>query len=157
MIKCGSFGSLQRSVVHSSRTTVPHETKNCPFKDRPETVPLKHLGQHSCCFSSILNTLLHSILYLQYLHLEQRGMLTPCALSPQTDSLLYKNMWHGSMVSISLNREEEFLLQLSGPVLYLSSRSLFDAILSLSQSIISGLPQLQGDIPRIPFLEGWGS
>lgn len=36
----------------------------------------------------------------------------------------------------SLNRKEE----LSGPVLYLKSPSLFHAILCLSQSLISGLP-----------------
>lgn len=53
----------------------------------------------------------------------------------------------------SLNIEQEFLLLLSGPVLYLSSRSLFDAILSSSQSLISGLPHPSDarEHPTYPF------
>lgn len=41
---------------------------------------------------------------------------------------------------LSLYRKEEFLLELSGSVLYLRSRVLFHAILTLCQPLISGLP-----------------
>lgn len=49
----------------------------------------------------------------------------------------------------SFYRKEE----LSGPALYLRSRSLFDAILSLGQSLISGLPHPSAarEHPTYPF------
>lgn len=61
-------------------------------------------------------------------------------------------LWSASTIA-PLNRKEDFLLQLSGPVLYLRSRSLFDAILSLSQSLISGLPHPPAarEHPTYPF------
>lgn len=64
-------------------------------------------------------------------------------------------VWSASRIA-SLNREVESFLQRSGPVLYLSNRSLFDAILSLGQSLISGLPHpsAAGEHPTSPY-SGW--
>lgn len=91
-----------------------------------------------------LSTVLCSILYLHYLHVESFGISSLCTLSPHLQlsdiqEKSAKGVWSASTMA-SLYRKEEFLLQLSGLVLYLRSRRLFHAILTLSQPLISGLP-----------------
>lgn len=99
---------------------------------------------------SPLNTVLHSILHLHYLHIEQFGIKRVYIV---TTVLLFATRVRSASTMAPLNRTEDFLLQLSGPALHLKSRSLFDAILSLSQSLISGLPHPPAarEHPTYPF------
>lgn len=145
MIKCGSSGPLHRSVVHSSRLQ--------SFK-APETVPLNWPPYKTSGITSVLlysvNTVLHNVL-----HLHHNLRCQTCVQSHR--SLCYPRIcamgeWLASTI-VSLNRKADFLLQLSGPMLYLRLRSLFDAILSPTKPLISGLPHPSAarEHPTYPF------
>lgn len=153
MIKCGSSGSLHRSVVHSSRTTVPEETKKTALWTiiHKLKVPLKHLGWEP--FPSLLSA---RPAQHQTFTLSPSRALQTCVHRHHSLTLCYPRIWATGVRSASTmasfyRREER-----SGPALYLRSRSLFDAILSLSQSLISGLPHPSAarEHPTYPFSGG---
>lgn len=97
-----------------------------------QNAPLKTSGLTWIINTDILLfTVLHSILHLRYLPV---WSLTLCYPRKCAEGVC------AAAMMVSLYRKEEFLLQLSGSVLYFRSRSLFHAILTLSQPLISGLP-----------------